>query len=205
MVEAAVKASRVAVNVSKAGYTTWVDKCSNTTILELVDIEIVWGVKPADRWQGQLVKDPDVLRILDKIKRSSTLGAKSYAAKLDKLSFLDYRFGACQQLLTTEDGKKHPCNAPIAIPGLDGWKCCRCNWVHKTDLTAITTQTRKATRKPRKIEQVPLPELPSSQLALFEETTPTPVEAEVAAVWSLPTEEDQEAASLELIEQYADD
>lgn len=204
MVEAAVKASRVAVTISKAGHSAWIDRDGNTTALELINIEVVWGAKPSDKWQGQLVRDPDVLRVLDKIKKSSVLGAKTYAAKLDRLNFLDYRFGACQQTFTTEGGKKYPCNAPLIYPGLDGWKCSRCGWIHKTDLTAIATQTRKATRKPKRIEQVPLPELPSSQLQLFEEVAPIKVEVE-AAVWATPTEEDLEAASLELIEQYADD
>lgn len=206
---ALVPPSKVTVSVAPSGVTTWKDSQGNLTVLEMLDIEIVWGSKPSDRLNIRLPKEPEVTSILAKLKKKapSILSAKAYAHKLSELTFLDYRYGACEKMLTGEEkGTRYPCNAAIVIPGLDGYKCSKCGYVFRADfLSLVTTQAGKKRRKEKKVEQVPLDQLPASQLDLFQgeaivEQPPLEVE-----VWQRPSDEDHEQAHLELLEQYIDD
>lgn len=129
--------SRVSVEVNSAGSLSCGGDPALT--LEMIHIEIRWGVnKASDRWSGDLVKDPVILSLLDKIKgKASPHAAKIYAAKLPDFYYLDHRFGSCEALLTPDNGKRsdrYLCNAPIIFPGLDGYKCSRCGWVHRGGL-----------------------------------------------------------------------
>lgn len=204
--------SRVKVKTSKAGVSVWSDRDGNQTILELIDIEVAWGVKPGDRWQGVLVKDPGVVALLEKIKtKASPHAAKLYASKLPSLTFLDYRYGACDQVIHGEKGVKFTCNAPLIYPGQDGYKCSKCGWVQRLEFALAAKAKavhKQQQRKEKKIEQVPLTQLPSAQLDLFEKCEPLPVDEpieDVVEVWAIATEEDHELASQELLESYQDD
>jgi hypothetical protein len=200
--------SRVRVSVSKGGVTTYLDRDGIPTILELIDIEIVWGVKLGDRWTGTLVKEPEVLAILEKIKKkTSSQSAKVYAASLPRLSFLDYRYGSCEKMIEVEPQVRYPCGAAIIYPGLDGYKCFKCGWVLKTDLSAVTSNGKKQQRrKEKQVEQIQPDQLSASQLDLFrldDAIRQDPVDA--VEVWAVRTDEDTEAANQELMQAYADD
>lgn len=198
---------RVKVKTASAGVSVHTDRDGNQTILKLIDIEVAWGIKPGDRWQGVLVKDPGVVVLLEKIKGRSPHSAKLYASKLPLLAFLDYRYGACDQVIRGDKSLKFVCNAPLVAPGLDGYKCSKCGWVQRVNFALAKARSGRKQQRPKEktIEQVPLAQLPSAQLDLFAECEPIsldePVE-DAVEVWQISSEEDHELASQELLESY---
>lgn len=200
--------SRVRVATQSAGATTYQDKDGNLTVLQLIDIHVIWGNRDGEQWRGTLVKDPGVLAILEKIKKkSSSQSAKLYASKLPQLIFLDCRYGICDAVIDAHHAdSRYVCNAPIVIPGVDGYKCSKCGWIFRGLPTRTASHAK--VRREKKVEQVPLDELPSTQLDLFYgsgEEIAVVSESDVIEVWAVTTESDREEASQQLLELYLDD